>query len=306
MQLTGADLTIAGVVAVARGSGGAVSISAEATERMRRSRAVIERLAAGDAPIYAVNTGVGLLADVRIPRDDLEQLQRNVMRSHAAGVGEPLAREVVRAMMLIRANVLAKGFSGIRPLVAERLCDLLEPRRHAGGALAGQRGRVRRPGAAGPHGAGADRRRRSRVRRRASCPAARRCARAGIEPLDARSQGRHQPDQRHAGHAGHRLPGTGRRGDAGRNRRRGLRPDARRAARHAARFRRAHPRARARIPARWKAPRACASCWKAARSASRTSPAAACRTPIRCAARRRCTAPCATRWPKRAASSPSS
>ena len=85
----------------------------------------IDRLAAGDEPIYAVNTGVGLLADVRIPREDLDQLQRNVMRSHAAGVGEPLAREVVRAMMLIRANVLAKGFSGIRPLVAERLCDLL-------------------------------------------------------------------------------------------------------------------------------------------------------------------------------------
>ena len=92
---------------------------------MRRSRAAIEQMAAGEAPIYAVNTGVGLLADVRIPRDELKQLQRNVIRSHAAGTGEPLAREVVRAMMLIRANVLAMGFSGIRPLVAERLCDLL-------------------------------------------------------------------------------------------------------------------------------------------------------------------------------------
>jgi len=62
---------------------------------------------------------------VRIPREDLDQLQRNVVRSHAAGVGEPLSREVVRAMMLIRANVLAKGFSGIRPEVAEQLCALL-------------------------------------------------------------------------------------------------------------------------------------------------------------------------------------
>jgi histidine ammonia-lyase len=92
---------------------------------MEASRALIDRLAAGDDPIYAVNTGVGLLADVRIPREDLDRLQRNVIRSHSAGVGEPLAREVVRAMMLIRANVLAKGLSGIRPLVAERLCDLL-------------------------------------------------------------------------------------------------------------------------------------------------------------------------------------
>jgi histidine ammonia-lyase len=92
---------------------------------MENSRALIDRLAAGDDPIYAVNTGVGLLANVRIARGELDQLQRNVIRSHCVGVGEPLSREVVRAMMLIRANVLAKGFSGIRPLVAERLCDLL-------------------------------------------------------------------------------------------------------------------------------------------------------------------------------------
>ena len=85
----------------------------------------MERLAAGDEPIYGVNTGVGLLADVRIPRQDLDQLQVNVVRSHAVGVGPPLDSGVVRAMMLIRANVLAKGFSGIRPLIAERLCELL-------------------------------------------------------------------------------------------------------------------------------------------------------------------------------------
>src|SRR5205085_4511193 len=65
------------------------------------------------------------LADVRVPPEELEQLQRNVVRSHACGVGDPLSRAEVRAMMLIRANVLAKGYSGIRPLVAERLCDLL-------------------------------------------------------------------------------------------------------------------------------------------------------------------------------------
>src|SRR5580658_10562942 len=106
-------------------AGERVEIAGNAIAGMQRSRAVVERLAAGDAPVYAVNTGVGLLADVRVPPEQLEQLQRNVVRSHACGVGAPLARDEVRGMMLIRANVLAKGFSGIRPIVAERLCDLL-------------------------------------------------------------------------------------------------------------------------------------------------------------------------------------
>src|ERR1700722_19437128 len=125
LQLDGASLTIAQVCAVTRARTSEVALSATAREQMERSRALIDHLAAGDDPIYAVNTGVGLLANVRIPRGELDQLQRNVIRSHCVGVGEPLSREVVRAMILIRANVLAKGFSGIRPLVAERLCDLL-------------------------------------------------------------------------------------------------------------------------------------------------------------------------------------
>jgi histidine ammonia-lyase len=124
ITLDGSSLTIEEVESVAR-SGSAVRIADEACERMEHSRAVVERLAAGDAPVYAVNTGVGLLADVRIAPGELEQLQRNVVRSHACGIGDPLSRAEVRAMMLIRANVLAKGFSGIRPLVAQRLCDLL-------------------------------------------------------------------------------------------------------------------------------------------------------------------------------------
>jgi histidine ammonia-lyase len=122
--LDGSSLTIAQVTAVARGSESA-GIAPKAMDAMRRSRAVVERLATGEAPVYAVNTGVGLLSDVRVPPGDLERLQRNVVRSHAAGVGEPLGRAETRAMMLIRANGLAKGFSGIRPLIAERLCDLL-------------------------------------------------------------------------------------------------------------------------------------------------------------------------------------
>jgi histidine ammonia-lyase len=124
LQLDGERLTISQVCDVAHRRAG-VEISHTAARRMQSSRDLIERLAAGDEPIYAVNTGVGLLADLRIPREDLDRLQRNVVRSHAAGVGDPLPGEVVRAMMLIRANVLAKGLSGIRPLVAARLCDLL-------------------------------------------------------------------------------------------------------------------------------------------------------------------------------------
>ncbi len=123
--LDGDRLAIEQVIAVAAHEDIA-ALSPASIEKMLRSRSVVERLAAGDEPVYGVNTGVGLLADVRVPPADLEQLQRNVVRSHAAGTGDPLAREEVRAMMLIRANVLAKGFSGIRPVVAERLCQMLE------------------------------------------------------------------------------------------------------------------------------------------------------------------------------------
>ncbi len=122
--LDGSSLTIEQVRTVADG-GEQVGIAPEAVRAMEASRAVVERLAAGDSPVYGVNTGVGLLADIRIEPSELAALQRNVVRSHAAGIGKPLERGEARAMMLIRANVLAKGFSGIRPLVAERLCDLL-------------------------------------------------------------------------------------------------------------------------------------------------------------------------------------
>jgi histidine ammonia-lyase len=124
VELDGEHLSIADVREVAE-RGARVSLSSQAIAKMQASRDPVERMAAGDEPIYGVNTGVGLLADIRIPRDQLDQLQLNVVRSHAAGVGPPLPASVVRAMMLIRANVLAKGFSGIRPLVAAGLCDLL-------------------------------------------------------------------------------------------------------------------------------------------------------------------------------------
>ena len=125
MILDGHSLAISDVCAEARASQAGVFLAPSAVARMQASRDIVDRLASGDTPIYAVNTGVGLLANVRISGPDLDQLQRNVIRSHAVGVGDPLPREVVRAMMLIRANVLAKGFSGIRPVVAERLCDMI-------------------------------------------------------------------------------------------------------------------------------------------------------------------------------------
>src|SRR6478672_1755178 len=123
--LDGDHLTIEDVISVARGQD-STALASTSIQKMLASRAVVERLAAGDEPVYGVNTGVGLLAGVRVPAADLELLQRNVVRSHAAGTGDPLSTPEVRAMMLIRANVLAKGFAGIRPLVAETLCQLLE------------------------------------------------------------------------------------------------------------------------------------------------------------------------------------
>ena len=79
----------------------------------------------GTTPVYALNTGVGLLANIRLDETEIEAMQVNLIRSHCCGVGSPLSTSVVRGMMLIRANVLAKGLSGIRPVVAERICDLL-------------------------------------------------------------------------------------------------------------------------------------------------------------------------------------
>ena len=122
--LTGSTLQPEDVAKVAR-NGESVSLDPRAIENMRASRATVERLAAGDEPVYAVNTGFGFLSNTRIPHADLAKLQQNLLRSHACGIGAPLDVEIVRAMMLIRANVLAKGLSGIRPVIAERLCDLL-------------------------------------------------------------------------------------------------------------------------------------------------------------------------------------
>lgn len=123
--LDGETLTIEEVVAVGRGRARA-ELSPEARERVRRSRALVEaRLDDGEAH-YGINTGFGTLAEVRIDRADLEKLQRNLVLSHAAGVGSPLPAPETRALMLLRANVLAKGVSGIREETLDLLLAMLD------------------------------------------------------------------------------------------------------------------------------------------------------------------------------------
>jgi len=127
--LDGETLTLENVRAVAV-EAEPVRLAPPARARMRDSRAAIDELLGGDAVVYGVNTGVGQLADVRIEAGQLRQLQLNVVRSHAAGVGPPLEEAEVRAMMVVRANVFAKGLSGVRPEVAELLCEMLNRGTH--------------------------------------------------------------------------------------------------------------------------------------------------------------------------------
>jgi histidine ammonia-lyase len=124
IKLQGNRLTIDEVIRVARHRE-AVSITEESLSRMNLSRDKVEQALHSETTVYALNTGVGLLANVRLEKASIEQMQLNLVRSHCCGVGNPLPEDVVRAMMLIRANILAMGLSGIRPIVAQRLCDLL-------------------------------------------------------------------------------------------------------------------------------------------------------------------------------------
>ena len=125
----GHSLTLAALADLADGSADAV-LSPDAAGRIDAARAVVDRHAEGERAVYGINTGFGALAETTIPRQDLQQLQLNLLRSHAAGVGEPLAPRAVRAAMALRANVLAKGFSGVRRETVERLLALLNRRVH--------------------------------------------------------------------------------------------------------------------------------------------------------------------------------
>jgi histidine ammonia-lyase len=129
MELNGQALTLTDIAAVAV-DGEAVKISPLAQLRIQASRKVVEEIIARDAVVYGVTTGFGKLSDVRIPHDALCELQLNLVRSHACGIGDPLSEPEVRAMMLMRANVLALGFSGIRIEIIQMLGDMLNRRVH--------------------------------------------------------------------------------------------------------------------------------------------------------------------------------
>jgi histidine ammonia-lyase len=129
IAIDGASLSLDQIAAVAAGQG-PVGLTDEARRRVEAARAVVDGRAAGDQPIYGVNTGFGSFADVRIDRDALDTLQLNLLRSHAAGVGDPLPVPAVRATMLLRANVLARGHSGIRLATIESLIALLNANVH--------------------------------------------------------------------------------------------------------------------------------------------------------------------------------
>ncbi|MGH2511620.1 MAG: histidine ammonia-lyase [Candidatus Limnocylindrales bacterium] len=122
--LTGATLTIADVEAVAR-HGAPVELDPDARARVQEAREVIERLVADNQVVYGVTTGFGDLATTFIAPSDVARLQQNLLMSHAAGVGPAFPIEIVRAMLLLRANTLALGHSGCRPLIIERLVEML-------------------------------------------------------------------------------------------------------------------------------------------------------------------------------------
>ncbi|HUJ94070.1 MAG TPA: histidine ammonia-lyase [Terriglobales bacterium] len=124
LHINGNDLTLEAVreVAVDRR---AVLLDPNAREAVDRARAVVDELVAENKVSYAITTGVGKLSDVRIAHDQIREMQINLVRSHAAGVGEPLPLAEIRAMMLLRANSLAKGYSGVRAVLIDTLCEML-------------------------------------------------------------------------------------------------------------------------------------------------------------------------------------
>jgi histidine ammonia-lyase len=123
--LDGQSLEISDVVRVARDSSVQVAIDPEARSALLRSRGLVERAIGSGKTIYGINTGFGKLANVRIPPAQLDQLQTNLIRSHAAGMGAPLGPQTVRAVMLLRANVLLRPTSGVRPELVDALVALL-------------------------------------------------------------------------------------------------------------------------------------------------------------------------------------
>src|ERR1700689_778621 len=126
LHINGNDLTLEGVREVASAHNRrAVLLAPDAREGVDRARAVVDALVANNQLSYAITTGVGKLSDVRIAGDQIRELQVNLVRSHAVGVGDPLSVAETRAMMLLRANSLATGYSGVRAIVIDTLCEML-------------------------------------------------------------------------------------------------------------------------------------------------------------------------------------
>ena len=204
IYINGHDLTIEQVIAVSR-EGETVAIAPEAVERINAARAYVDRKLADKAVVYGLTTGFGKFSTVFVPEEETAELQRNLIISHACGMGEPLDTRVVRAAMLLRLNALARGNSGIRLSTMETLLAMLNR-----GSIPLSRRRApwrqRRPGTPGPHGAGDAGRGRGGVSGPgATGPGGYGCRRHRDHP--AGRQGGFGPYQWHPDHDGHRLSG---------------------------------------------------------------------------------------------------
>ena len=161
VQLDGASLTIDDVVRVARDARVRVLVDPARAHRLGASRRLVEAAIASGQTMYGINTGFGKLANVAIAPDQLDQLQANLIRSHAAGVGDPMPGDVVRGLMLLRANVLLRPTSGVRPALVDGAGRAAQRRPGTAGAGAGERGGERRPRSIEPRRAGTHGRRAS-------------------------------------------------------------------------------------------------------------------------------------------------
>ena len=180
LTLDGQPLTLAEIEAVSLAAR-PVAVAPAALARVAQCQTLIEEILAAGETVYGVNTGFGKLSDVRIPPGSLAQLQKNLVRSHAGGVGQPLSEAEARAMLLLRANVLAKGFSGCRSALVELLVALLNAGVHP---VIPEKGSVGASGDLAPwliwrwwRSAKA-----RRITRASGCPAARRCGGPGCSP----------------------------------------------------------------------------------------------------------------------------
>src|SRR5678816_2506540 len=125
LQLNGQQLTLQQIVDIAEGREQVV-LGSDARVRVEQARQVVQDIVTQGRTVYGVNTGFGKLSDLSIEPGDLMQLQLNLVRSHSVGLGEPLSEPEARAMLLLRANVLAAGFSGARSTVIETLIAMLD------------------------------------------------------------------------------------------------------------------------------------------------------------------------------------